>query len=220
MRTVAAAAAAPEVRCRAPRARCPDTSTPLARPPCPRAACRCVAPSFTRRCLRLLCALRCVLWCACVPSSRSRCSGQSSIMWRAHALPAKHPPPPPPPADCGGGGGSIGSSSPPGARRNASPELPPSPLLPLPSLPPRMSPQSSPPPPPLPMPPKPARRRARRSLSSGSARLYGVALGAPGWCRDVVRACPSVVRRCCSGRDVASAVLLVDAPRVRAQRVT
>ena len=64
MRTVAAAAAAPEVRCRAPRARCPDTSTPLACPPCPRAACRCVAPSFTRRCLRLLCAVvLCVVVC-------------------------------------------------------------------------------------------------------------------------------------------------------------
>jgi hypothetical protein len=64
-------------------------------------------------CCVLLC---CVLWCACVPSSRSRCSGPSSIMWRARALPAKHPPPLPPPADCGGGGGSIGSSSPPGGR--------------------------------------------------------------------------------------------------------
>ena len=53
-----------------------------------------------------------------------------------------------------------------------------------------------------------------------SVQLYGVALGAPGWCRDVVRACPSVVRRCCSARDVASAVLLVDAPRVRAQSAT
>jgi hypothetical protein len=64
LRTVAAAAAAPEVRCRAPRARCPDTSTPLACPPCPRAACRCVAPSFTRRCLRLLCAVvLCVVVC-------------------------------------------------------------------------------------------------------------------------------------------------------------